>query len=63
MNAEEEQLEYAGDLTRALSDSGPSRSVYAQTSHGTHHFVVQRVEMVEHDGEDVAMMVLTAVEW
>ena len=63
MTAAEEQLEYAGDLTRALPGSGQDMPVYARTSHGTHHFVVQRVELMEHDGEDVAMMVLTAVEW
>ena len=63
MSAEEEQLEYASDLTRALPGSGQDMPVYARTSHGTHHFVVQRVEIVERDSEDVAMMVLTAVEW
>ena len=63
MSAEEERLEYAGDLTRALPGSGQDMPVYARTSDGAHHFVVRRVEMVERDSEDVAMMVLTAVEW
>ena len=61
MSAEDEQLEYAGDLARALPGSGRDMPVYAQTPHG--NFVVQRVEVVEHEGEDVAVLVLTEVTW
>lgn len=56
-------LEYAGDLIQALPHSGNDKPIYARTPHGTYHFTIDKVEEVEHNAEDVVVLVLREVEW
>lgn len=57
------QLEYASDVIAALPPSGSDMPIYARTPHGTYHFVIERVEQVEHEAEDVVVLVLREVKW
>lgn len=56
-------IEYVSDLIEELPTSGDDKPIYARTPHGSYYFLLDGIEHVEHEGEDVCVVVLREVEW